>query len=350
MAVVFEEALKKDISAKNAMGTYILFGDDSYLKEMYLGKLSKTAASSDDVFNFRKFSSKCDLQEVYDFAVQFPMMADKKCAIIKDFDISKMDSNEFERLLKIAEEDFETTLIIFVFDFVEFDYKKGDRAKKLIKAAEKSGGKAVCLNHRGTAELAKMLCDGAAKRGCKIERSTAFYLIELVGEEILVLVNELEKLCNFAPKSVINKETVDKVSVKSPEATVYNLTDKIFALKTDEAIKIVDELFFSRIEPFIILYTISSCFIDMYRLFAAKRNGFRKTDVAEKFEYKNRSFVLDKAERYLSKLNEKKLLLCLDAIKTAEESLKSFRSDERLAIEQLVIRLIYIIAKGEAVD
>jgi len=350
MAVVFEEALKKDISAKNAMGTYILFGDDSYLKEMYLGKLSKTAASSDDVFNFRKFSSKCDLQEVYDFAVQFPMMADKKCAIIKDFDISKMDSNEFERLLKIAEEDFETTLIIFVFDFVEFDYKKGDRAKKLIKAAEKSGGKAVCLNHRGTAELAKMLCDGAAKRGCKMERSTAFYLIELVGEEILVLVNELEKLCNFAPKSVINKETVDKVSVKSPEATVYNLTDKIFALKTDEAIKIVDELFFSRIEPFIILYTISSCFIDMYRLFAAKRNGFRKTDVAEKFEYKNRSFVLDKAERYLSKLNEKKLLPCLDAIKTAEESLKSFRSDERLAIEQLVIRLIYIIAKGEAVD
>lgn len=350
MAVVFEEALKKDISSKNAMGTYLLFGDDSYLKEMYAGKLSKTAASSDDVFNFRKFTGKCDLQEVYDFAVQFPMMADKKCIIIKDYDIVKTDANEFERLIKIAEDDFETTLIIFVFDFVEFDYKKGDRAKKLIKAAEKSGGKAVCLNHRSTAELAKMLSDGAAKRGCKMERSTANYLIELVGEEILVLVNELEKLCHFAPKSIITKETVDKVSVKSPEASVYNLTDKIFNLKTDEAVKIVDELFFSRIEPFIILHTVSSCFVDMYRLFAAKRKGLKKTDVAERFEYKNKSFVLDKAERYLGKLNEKKLLLCLEAIKKCETSLKSFRSDERLVIEQLVIRLIYIIAKGEAVD
>ncbi len=350
MAAVYEEVLKKDISSKNAMGTYILFGDDSYLKEMYTTKLSKTAASSEDVFNFRKFTGKCDLQEVYDFAMQFPMMADKKCIILKDYDFTKADSTDFERLIKIAEENFETTLIIFVFEATVFDYKKNDRAKKLIKAAEKSGGKAVILNHRSSAELTKMLCDGAAKRSCRMERSTAAYLIELVGEEILVLANELEKLCNFAPKGLITKEIVDKVSVKSPEASVYNLTDKIFALKTEEAIKMVDELFFSKIEAHHILYNVSSCFVDMYRLFAAKRGGIKKQEVAEKFEYKNRSFLLDKAERYLNKINEKKLLLCLDTIRKAENSIKSFRSDERVIIEQLVVRLIYIIAKGEAVD
>ena len=33
MAVLYEEALKKDISSKNLANTYILFGDDLFLKK-----------------------------------------------------------------------------------------------------------------------------------------------------------------------------------------------------------------------------------------------------------------------------------------------------------------------------
>ena len=349
MAAVYEEALKKDIAAKNPVGNYVLFGDDTYLINMYTKKLSSLIADSDDVFNYHKFSGKCDLQSVYDAAVQFPMMADKKCIIIKDYDYQKADKTDFERLLNIASEDFGTAVVIFVFDSIEFDHKKDAKAKKIIAAAEKSGGKAVILNHRRTPELVKMLCSAAIKRGCKIDSSVARYLIETSGDDILNLTNELNKLCHYANKGTITKETVDTVCIKSPEASVYNLTDSIIACDANKSFKIVDELFFSRIEPMIILHTISSAFVDIYRVYAARKKGISVNDAAQRLGYKNRAFVLEKAAQNLKCLDFRKLCLCFNAITNADKGLKGF-NNERIVIEQLVIRLIYIIAKGEAID
>ena len=46
----------------------------------------------------------------------------------------------------------------------------------------------------------------------------------------------------------------------------------------------------------------------------------------------------------------KKLCLSFEALVDADRRLKSNGADGRIILEQLVVRLIYIIAKGEAVD
>ena len=347
MAVIFEEALKKDIAAKKTADTYLLFGDEAYLIDLYTAKLS--AFVEDEVFNLQRFAGDCELQEVYDAVMQVPLFADRKCVILSDYDFEHTSKSNLEKLCSLLAEEHEETVFILNFYSVEVDYKKSSKAKKIIAAADKSGGRAVVLNRRKTPELVKMLVDGAAKRGCKMLPDAARYLIELAGDDILTLKNELEKLCCYKPAEAIVKETVDLVSVKTAEASVYNLAKEIFACNSTNAIKLTDELFYMRLEPNIILHTLAMSYVDMYRVFICKRAGKNLSETAAQFGYKGREFVLERAAQNLRKIDFNKLSLSFDALTEADKLLKS-NSDARVVIEQLIIRLIFIAARGETVD
>lgn len=349
MAVVFEETLKKNIT-KEPAGVYILFGEDGFLKKSYAEKIAKKIAEPDDIFNYCKFSGDCDLQDVYDAAMQIPFMGDKKYVELCDYDFEHCSKADLDKLCDLIAEAPDSAVLVIRFDSVEVDSKKSSKFKKIIAATDKSGGLAVNLDHRKMPELIKMLTDGAAKRGSKMEPAAARYLIETAGDDINTLKNELDKLCSFAGTEVINKDTVDKVSVKTVEASVYNLSKFILAMDTSSALSCLDELFFMRIEPMIILHTISSVYVDMFRIYSAKEQGLGIKEVTAEFGYKGREFVLEKAVQNLRKFDFKRLSLSLKALAAADKSLKSFGADNRIILEQLIIRLIYIIAKGESVD
>lgn len=350
MAIAFEENLKKNITSGQLLPVYILFGDDGYLKKNYADKISRKIADPDDIFAYSKFTADCDLQDVYDAVMQLPITSDKKCIVLEDYDFEHCSKTDLDRLNALLSDMPDTAVLIMRFDSVEIDSKKSSKFKKLVSSAEKSGGMAVKLDHRKMPELVKMLSDGASKRGCRMDQSVARYLVETAGDDINLLRNELFKLCAFVGSGVITKETVDKVCVKTVEASVYNLSRHIMSCDITAALSTLDELFFMRIEPMIILYTVSAVYVDMFRIYAAKASGKGISDVASGFGYKGREFVLEKAVGNLRKLDFKKLSLSLKALTDADKSLKSFGGDERIILEQLIIRLIYIIVKGESVD
>lgn len=350
MAIVFEDALKKNISKDKLLPVYILFGEDGYLKKSYSEKILKLITEPDDVFNCVKFGSTCDLQEVYDAVLQLPFAADRKYIELYDFDFEKCSKSELDRLCALLEEVPDTATLILRLDSVDFDSKKSSKFKRIMTAAEKAGGIAAKLDHRKAPELAKMLCDGAAKRGCRFDMSAAKYLIETAGDDINLLSGELQKLCAFAKGGTITKEMVEKVCIKTVEASVYNLSKFIIDCDVSSALKILDELFFMRVEPMIIFHTISSVYVDMLRVFASKTQSISVNEVAQQFSYKARAFLLDKASLNLRKFDRKKLVLSFDALLEADKNLKSFGAEPRIVLEQLIVRLIYIIVKGESVD
>lgn len=349
MAAIYEEALKKAISGGKS-NVYVIYGDDGFLKKMYVDKIIAKITTPDDIFNFQRFSSDCDLQEIYDFAMQIPMMADKKCVVLCDYDFEHCSKSELDMLCQLLSEIPDTAVLILWFDSLDFDHKKSSKFKKITAAAEKNAGTVAVLNHRRVPELVKMLCDGAAKRGCKLEPSVARYLVESAGEDINILKNELDKLCAFAATGTVTSQTVDEVCIKSVEAEIYSLSKQIIDCNTSAAMKTLDELFFTRLEPIIILSTVSSAYVDMYRVLVCRKRGMNINQISEQFGYKGKEFVLERAGDNLKKLDFKKLRLSFEALCDADRSLKSFGADARTVLEQLIIRLIYIIAKGERVD
>ena len=350
MAVCFEQMLANNIKSGNLLNTYFIFGDDAYLKKMYVDRIVDKSVDREDVFNFLKFDDSASLQEVYDAKEEFPMMADKKCVVLCDYDFEHASKSDFDKLMELLSNPVDTTVFIFWCNNLEFDFKRNDKAKKLAAATEKGGGMAVQLNHRQVSDLRKMLLDGAAKRGTSFESGAAEYLIQNCGEDINVLRNELEKLCAYVGHGSISKKHIDYVSVKSIEASIYDLAREIFGKNIDKSMVLLDELFYNRTEPSIILHSIFTVFIDIYRVSAATEAGLKITDIAKYFGYGNREFVLKKAEDYARKTDKKKLKLCFDEIVAADSAFKSFASNERIILEELIVKLIYILSKGEKLD
>ena len=82
MVVIYEDALKSQIKSGVLSPVYIILGEDDFLKRMYVDKITALIADKDDIFNYSRFGADCDLQDVYDFLEQLPVMSDKKCAVL----------------------------------------------------------------------------------------------------------------------------------------------------------------------------------------------------------------------------------------------------------------------------
>lgn len=348
MPIVYEDELRRDIASRKFAPVYLIYGDDSYLKNYYKDTLAKKAYDGDPFFNLQKFECDVDLQEVFDAVNQFPMMADCKSVLLTDFDFTKGD---FDRFLELISNANDTCVLILCFDTVDFDAKKGTKEKKILAAVEKVGGKCAEVNHRSITALVKMLSDGAKKRGCNFGEIACCHLIEVSGTDLSTLKNELDKLCAYVGSGEISKDVVEQISVKSVDASVYEYVKQIIAGNISAALTQLDDMFFMRIEPMIILSVASSSYVDIYRAYAANLKGASKADIAADFKYpKNKLFLIDRAIQNLKKFDGKKLRLSLDCIAEADKSLKSFGADPRTVLEQLTVKLVYILAKGEAVD
>ncbi len=351
MPIVYEEDIRRDVSSKHFSPIYLIFGDDSYLKNHYKDTLAKKASDGDPFFNLQKFEGDCDLQEVFDAVNQFPMMAERKSVVLSDFDFEHASKTDLDRFVELFSNANDTCVLIVCFDNIDFDAKRGTKEKKIISAVEKAGGKCAEINHRSITALVKMLSDGAKKRGCNFGEIAARHLIEISGNDLSTLQNELNKLCAFVGSGDITKETVEQIAVKSVDASVYEYVKQIFEGDVSTALKMLDDMFFMRIEPMVILSVTASSYVDIYRAHTANLAGASKNDIATDFKYpKNKLFLIDRATITLKKFNGVKLRLSLDCIAEADKSLKSFGADPRTVLEQLTVKLVYILAKGEAID
>ena len=351
MPIVYEEDLRRDISSKRFAPIYLIFGDDTYLKNHYKDTLAQKSYDGDPFFNLQKFEGDCELQEVFDAVNQFPMMAERKCVVLSDFDFEHASKTDFERFVELFSNANDTCVLIVCFDNIDFDAKKGAKEKKIISAVEKANGKCAEINHRSITALVKMLSDGAKKRGCNFGEIAARHLIEISGNDLSTLQNELNKLCAFVGRGDITKETVDKIAIKSLDASVYEYVKQIFTGEVSAALKMLDEMLFMRVEPMVVLSVIASSYVDIYRAYTASLAGVPKNDIATDFKYpKNKLFLIDRATQSLKKFDGIKLRLSLQCIADADKVLKSFGAEPRTVLEQLTVKLSYILAKGESVD
>ena len=227
---------------------------------------------------------------------------------------------------------------------------KSKRVKSLVFAVTKAGGDVVSLNHKTVDELVRWLTASAKKQGLTLSPNNARYITEICSTDINFLTTELTKLCVYTKTGEITKEIIDKVCVKSVEASVFDLAEKVIFGDTAGAMKLLDELYYMNIDSQPIFYNIASAFVDMYRAYHAKKEGKNLDELAEQFVMGKRAFLLRKAAGNLRKFDLGKLELSFDAIIKTEKELKSYSGFDRAAVEKLVVRLIYIMKTGESLD
>lgn len=344
-----EAQLKKQIQAAALSPVYFLYGEEHYLIRHYVNRILQKAVTANAEFNLDQYDDKVPLQQIYDSVMAFPLMSEKKCVSVCDLPVDKLSASDFRALTEMVSAPNPTTVLLLWFETVPIPQKgMPDRFKKLLAAVEKGGGTAVYFPHKSAAEVASLLCDGAAKRHCRMQPTTAKYMVSLCGDSLFLLFNELEKLCAYAAgrDGVITNETVDAVCSRTVEASAYGLSRALFSGRLSEALQMLDDLFFMRTEPLILLAGIADSYIDIYRLMAAQKAGLTKAQAAQQLGYGNRAFRLDYAERYAKQLSADAVLLSLQAIAEADGRLKGSREAPKMVLETLLVTLAYIKSKG----
>lgn len=349
MAIINENELKTSIKASQFSNLYFLFGEEKYLVRHYTSLLQKKIVDPSFAdFNLHIYDGKtADIDEISAAAEALPMMSEYSCIVIKDIPVDNLNSEEAECFIEFISDIPETTVVIITLPTLSVNMKN-PKAKKVYSTLEKYGS-VIEFGRFGMQQLVKLIEKGAKERNCIFAYSESSYLISLVGDDLSVINNELQKICSYKKEGQVTKEDIDAVVVKSIQARAFDLAKALVANNCDTAMDILDTLFAMKEEPINILGAIITPYVDMYRAKVYSSGGSRPEDGAKDFNYKNKEFRLTNGGRSASKYSVKQLRCFLEVLFKADTLLKSTSSDGRIVLEQTITRLL-LISNGEKYD
>lgn len=342
MPRIGEADLKKQIKSGELSNVYMIYGEETYLKEYYVNKLRESVvdpAFAD--FNFHQYDGKsASINDILQDADMIPMMAERSFVLVHDYPLDK-SSSDVDEIKEFFKDIPDTCVLVFWFDSIDVDLKKSSRWKTIEKEFAKAGS-SVNLEKRTEGDLVKLIVSSAKKRGCTIDTSVARYLISVVGSDIKTIFNELEKICSFVGEGEITRENVDTMAVKCLQARVYDLSKFILRGDSDNAYSIINTLFAQKEEPISILSVISSCYIDMYRAKCLKSANRSESELTSLPAYKGREWLVRNAVRDSQSLSMSALREAIDILSNTDELLKSTSIDKNLLLEETVAKLLML--------
>ncbi len=251
------QKLKADLSAGTVGSAYIFHGEESYLREYYLGELRKRLIPQGfETFNYHALEGK-DLtaQALAETAEAMPMLAERTLIAVTDWDLFKLGEDQREKLIALLEDLPPYCCVVFVYDTLE--YKPNRTMKKLCKALE-TYVETVEFQAADSSELLPWIARRFKARGKEIDRQTAEYLIFTCGGLMTGLVPEIEKIAAYARGAAVTRRDVDAVADPVLSAEVFKLSDAVLQGDYDRAASILGDLLKMQTEPIMILAALGS--------------------------------------------------------------------------------------------
>lgn len=165
-------------------------------------------------------------------------------------------------------------MTVFWQDAVQPDLKKNAKWKAFAAAVEKTG---LCVQfpRKTTGDIVKLLVSGAARRGSALTPDNAKLLVERCGDDLNLLLNEIDKLSALAGGGEITREHIETAATKNLEASVFDLSKALLQNNYERSYTILNTLFYQKEEPVAILAVLSGAYADLYRAKAAAQAGCR---------------------------------------------------------------------------
>ena len=246
------QKLKADLAAGSIGGAYIFYGEESYLREYYLGKLREALVPPGfETFNYHALEGR-DLtaESLTEMAEAMPMMAERTLLVVTDWDLFKLGEDQRTKLTALLEDLPPYCCLVFVYDTLE--YKPNRTQKKLCKALD-ARVEAVEFRAASSTDLLPWIARRFRALGKDIDRQTAEYLVFTCGGLMTGLLPEIEKIAAYAKGKTVTRADVDAVADPVLSAEVFKLSDAVLQGRYDEAASILGDLLKMQTEPIMIL-------------------------------------------------------------------------------------------------
>lgn len=340
MAFSYDDVLKS-IKSGELKNIYYFCGRDVMSVESLARQLIKKISNGDES-SYQKFIGKeLNISEFADYCEMFPMSADYNLIVINDLNAEEFSADEIKSFLDILENVPPSTVVLIYITGI--DIKGGKKYptaknKKITDFTAKNG--VFCeMELKTPQELGKSAMKLAEKLGCPLNRYNAEKIVQLCLCNSLMIKNEVEKLCSYADGMEITADMIDALVPKQLDSTVFNLAKAVTSFNVKQSLLLLDEVFLQQNDAINVLGSITGAFIDFYRAKAAVSCRRSENDVINDFSYKGREFVVRNSFRDCRKISDSHMKKCLNILKETDKALKTFSGNDRIIIEQAVVRM-----------
>ncbi|MFQ5770188.1 MAG: DNA polymerase III subunit delta, partial [bacterium] len=247
------------IKKRKFFNTYFLCGKEDFLLEDALKRLiAALVEPSTREFNFDVFyGNEVDGGKIIDTANAYPMLANSRTVVVKDVD--KLSVTSLEALSKYIEKPTPSTQLILISDKIDFRNK--------VYAKIKANTCYVEFKPLYERQIPPWIRGRLEEMGFEISQEAALLIQSRVGNNLRVIVNELEKIIlNLTGKKKIEVKDVQKVVGLTRKFSVFDLNDAIGYKDLEKALVILNHMLESGESPTGILAMIARHFINLNKL------------------------------------------------------------------------------------
>lgn len=323
--------IKKQIKENNYSKVYLLTGDEEYLITQAKNMLKNALLPQEDTMNYHLYEeTKIDLAELSENACTFPFFREKRVIILDRTGILKSGKDE---LVKIFDQMPDTTCMIIC----EPEVDKRSRGYKWIK----KNGYIGEFFRKDQAEkvLLRFIASLLAREKIQIRENDALLLLQMTGNDMYQLKNEVDKLISYmGEEKIVTREMINAVISDEAENKIFDLVASIAEGQKNKAMGYYNDLLVLR-EPFMhILYLITRQYRVLSVVCDMKKQRKPDTQIAQVAGIPR--FTIRKYESQLRHYDQKKLERCLKKCVNAEQKIKEGKIGDQMALETLIMELL----------
>lgn len=300
-----------------------LTGNNSFLLKAEQTRLTNEFTAGHGDMALEKFDGEeATYEQMREALHSLPFLSNKKLVVLR----TPSANSEFVEKVETVLRDIADTTEVVIFE-PKLD-KRRAYYKFLKKATEFKE-----FNQLDEFALEKWLVQEAKNRVGSLSQSDARYLIERVGSNQQLLSNELAKLLQYNPE--ITRQTIELLTDKTPQSTIFELLDAAFAGKLPQAMALYDEQRQLKVEPQQILALIAW---QLHVLALVKTAGERDVSAIAK-ESKVNPYVVQKSQKIARNISLVDLKKLVKYVLELDVKLKTQSIDFDDALRLLLIKI-----------
>lgn len=326
----FDKQLKK-----NDLPALIVFqGDEDYLSDLAINKISKLNKSDAEGFDFIRYDFRssnitqiiADSRNISFFGQRRFIIVDFPVFLAGKQPLKKNEEKILDDYLNLPEGN--NTLL---FNAVNL---KLDKRRKIVKSLLK---KSLSVNFENPSEnYVRVYADNKLKKsGLFIDSDLLDYFLERVSFNLRSIDKELDKLMLYAKTNEITKEAVDQLVPAEIDSTAFDLVKMLNNKQITDSIRLYDQLLDNGQSPI----KINALLISQYRLLIqAKFLNLSYQSLASRL--KVHPYRAKLALQEVSKRNSSTLVKAFLYLSDIDFKLKSTSLDPKMLFELFISRFI----------
>ena len=324
---VKQRQLNEDIKNGTFKHSYLIYGEEAYLRNQNRDKLVKALVGDNGSMNFSRYEGdNVNPGEIIDLAETMPFLSDKRVILIENSGLFKSGCPELSGYLK---EPSETTYFIFVENDV-------DKRKDIYKSASKNGFE-ICCDTQDENTLKAWIVNKLRAEGKTIGNAALTCFVERVGTDMSNISMELEKVvCYAIDRNEITASDVQAVCANWISSQIFAMTDAIVEKNQKKAINLYYDLLALKEPPAKILALITRQFNIMLQVKQMHDNRYDNNTIAR--EVSLNPYFVGKYINWAKGYSFKELWDTLKMCAENDEAVKSGKLDYVISVEMVIIK------------